>query len=263
VTAVLRRSAAALAAATLASGLAAGLAGCSSPAPAGRHGTSEDRGAAAQPSPSAPRSASPAVSGPPVADRALGSFSLLPAQGPGYLAPGSDPRALPGDVLIADEDNNRLLLVDPRGRIRWRFPSPGDVPPGYVFGPPDDAFISPDGRAIIATQETYDTVSLIDIASRRITARYGHPAAPGSAPGFFSHPDDAMLLPGGDLLLADIVNCRILLLAPGPWHVIRQFGATGSCFHDPPADFGSPNGVFPLDDGNFLVTRSTATGWTR
>jgi len=97
-------------------------------------------------------------------------------------------------------------------------------------------------------------VSVIDIATRRIMRSYGHPATPGSAPGFFSHPDDAMLLPGGDLLLADIVNCRILLLSPGPWHVVRQLGTTGGCGHDPPAAFGSPNGVFPLDDGTFLVT---------
>jgi PQQ-like domain len=239
-----------MAAAALATGLAAGLGGCSAPGPAGQPSPGQGRSTAAQPS----RPASPAVSAPPAADRAVGSFGLLPAAGPGYLAPGSDPGALPGDVLIADEDNNRLLLVDPQGRIRWQFPGPGDLPRGYVFGPPDDAFISPDGRVIIATQEIYDTVSLINIAARRVTARYGHPATPGSAAGFFSHPDDAMLLPGGDLLLADIMNCRILLLAPGPWHVRRQLGTTGSCFHDPPASFGSPNGVFPLDDGNFLVT---------
>jgi len=186
--------------------------------------------------------------------RAPGAFRMLPARGRGHLAPGSDPRALPGDVLIADEGNNRLLLVDPHGRIRWRFPRRGDMPRGHAFGPPDDAFISPDGRAIIATQEMYDTVSVINIATRHITRRYGHPGVPGSAPGFFSHPDDAMRLPGGDLLLADIMNCRIFLLSPGRWHVIRQFGSTSSCIHDPPASFGSPNGVFPLRNGHFLVT---------
>ena len=107
------------------------------------------RGAAAQPS------------SPP----STGAFRLLPASGRGHLAPGSDPGALPGDVLIADEDNNRLLLVDPQGRIRWQFPGPGDLPRGQVFGPPDDAFVSPDGRAVIATQEMYDTVSVINIAT--------------------------------------------------------------------------------------------------
>ncbi len=239
-----------MAAAALATALAAGLAGCASPASGGRRDPGSERTAVAQASPAVPRAAGT----PSALDRAPSAFGLLPARGRGHLAPGSDPRALPGDVLIADENNNRLLLVDPHGRIRWRFPRRGDMPRGHAFGPPDDAFISPDGRAIIATQEMYDTVSVINIATRHITRRYGHPGVPGSAPGFFSHPDDAMRLPGGDLLLADIMNCRIFLLSPGRWHVIRQFGSTSSCTHDPPASFGSPNGVFPLRNGHFLVT---------
>jgi outer membrane protein assembly factor BamB len=182
------------------------------------------------------------------------AFSLRPPTGPGNLAPGSDPSALPGDVLIADENNNRLLLVDPYGRVRWQFPASGTLPGGGIFGPPDDAFVSPNGRDIVATQEENDTVSVVSIADSRVVASYGHPGTPGSAPDYFSHPDDAMVLPGGDLLLADIINCRILLLAPGPWQVVRQFGSAGSCYHDPPATFGSPNGVFPLTDGHYLVT---------
>ena len=181
-------------------------------------------------------------------------FRLLPATGPGALAPGSDPSALPADVLIADEYNHRLLLVDPQGRIRWQFPAGPTLPGGGVFGPPDDAFISPNGQEIVATQEEYETVSLIGIAGNSVLATFGHPGTPGSAPGYLSHPDDAMLLPDGDLLLADIMNCRILLFAPGPWHLLRQFGTTSLCYHNPPVSFGSPNGVFPMTDGNFLVT---------
>ena len=45
------------------------------------------------------------------------------------LRPGSDPSVLPGPVLIADSDNNRLLEVDPRGHVLWRFPAPGDLAP--------------------------------------------------------------------------------------------------------------------------------------
>ena len=49
---------------------------------------------------------------------------LAPTASPGWLAPGSDPSALPADVLIADHHNNRLLIIDPQGRIRWEFPGP-------------------------------------------------------------------------------------------------------------------------------------------
>lgn len=235
-----------LAAVVLAIGLAVGLAGSSTGSgrrAAGQHGLTRQAAAS---------SPTDRPSGPPW--QSPSAFSLLPADGPGYLAPGSDPSALPGDVLIADEDNNRLLLVDPLGRIRWQFPASGRMPGGGAFGPPDDAFVSPDGRDIVATQEMADTVSVVSIAGARVIASYGHPDTPGSAPDYFSHPDDAMVLPGGDLLLADIINCRMLVLAPGPWQVVRQFGSTGLCYHDPPATFGSPNGVFPLTGGRYLVT---------
>jgi hypothetical protein len=45
----------------------------------------------------------------------------------GVLEPGSDPSVLPGPVLIADRDNNRLIEVSPAGRVLWRFPAPGDL----------------------------------------------------------------------------------------------------------------------------------------
>jgi hypothetical protein len=248
-----RQSAAALASAAvgaLALALLGGLAGCGPSAPDGH---------ARQPSPnptSAQSSATPSGNAPSSADASpvVNAFHLTPPRGRGYLAPGSDPSALPGDVLIADEDNHRLLLVDPFGRIRWQFPGPDTARQARVFGSPDDAFISPDGSAIVATEEMDDAVALINIAGNRVTRRYGKLYVPGSARGYFSHPDDAMLLPGGDLLLADIINCRILILSPGRWHVVRKLGTTGICGHRPPTLFGSPNGVFPLTDGHFLVT---------
>jgi outer membrane protein assembly factor BamB len=173
-------------------------------------------------------------------------------QGASHLSPGSDPFALPGDVLIADRSNNRLLVVDPRGRIVWRFPSPGD---SSTLPLPDDAFFFPDSREIVATQEDVDVVSVIDVASRRVVWRYGAVDAPGSSPDRLAHPDDAMPLPGGSIVAADIENCRLVLLHP-PSH--RLVGATGSpaegCVHDPPRAWGSPNGAFPLEGGGTLVT---------
>ncbi|HSR84759.1 MAG TPA: PQQ-binding-like beta-propeller repeat protein [Streptosporangiaceae bacterium] len=200
---------------------------------------------------SAASSGDPAASG---SQPGRSAFRMLPATGPGYLTPGSDPRALPGDVLIADANNRRLLLVDPQGRVRWVFPGSAGSLNASRFGRPDDAFISRDGNMIVATQEEDDSVAVINIATGRVTESYGHLDVPGAAAGYFSHPDDAMLLPGGDLLLADIINCRILILAPGRWHVLRQFGTTSACSHSPPAYFGSPNGAFPMANGHALIT---------
>jgi DNA-binding beta-propeller fold protein YncE len=177
------------------------------------------------------------------------------ATGPGALIPGSDPSVLPADVLIADHRNNRLLIVDPQGRTRWEFPRPGDLAPGQTFRVPDDAFFSPDGKYIIATQEDDFVISVISVAASRIVYRYGVPGVPGSGPNHLSNPDDAMLTPGGVIVSADIKNCRVVLITP-PAHVLTRAIGNGTlgCDHDPPRRFGSPNGAFPMTDGRYLVT---------
>jgi DNA-binding beta-propeller fold protein YncE len=185
---------------------------------------------------------------------------LWPAHGRGHLAPHSDPSVLPGDILIADDWSNRLLIVDPQGRVRWQFPRPGDLAPGQHFMLPDDAFFSPNGRDIIATEEEYSTVSVISIARHKIIYRYGTPGVPGSGPNFVSNPDDAMMMPGGDMITADIKNCRVLLLSPPARQVHRPrriLGTTGVCGHNPPHEFGSPNGAFPATNGSYIITEIT------
>ena len=171
--------------------------------------------------------------------------------GRGHLVPGSDPSVLPADVLIADRSNNRLLVVDPQGRIVWRFPRPGS----RSLPLPDDAFFSPDGRQIVVTEEDVDAVSVVDIASRRIAWRYGVLNTPGSSANRLAHPDDAMLLPDGSILVADIENCRLILLRQPRQVPVRAAGSPlQGCVHDPPRAWGSPNGAFPLQGGGALVT---------
>ena len=180
---------------------------------------------------------------------------LAPDRGHGHLARGSDPSALPADVLIADHLNNRLVIVDPQGRIRWMFPRPGDLAHGQTFLVPDDAFFSPDGRYIVATQEDDQVVSVINVAAHKIVYRYGMPGAPGIGPNRVDNPDDAMMAPNGDIIFADIKNCRIVVVKPPAHRPLRIIGqANNACFHDPPRGFASPNGAFPMTNGSYVVT---------
>jgi len=172
----------------------------------------------------------------------------------GNLRGGSDPGVLPGPVLIADRDNNRLLEVSPTGRILWRFPQPGDLARGQSFLLPDDAFYSPDGREVVVTQEDDFAVSILDVAHPQIVFRYGHPGVPGAEPGYLHNPDDAMLTPGGAVLAADIKNCRLIVIRPPAQHLTRQLGQTGNCTHEPGVSYGSPNGAFPMSNGDTVVT---------
>jgi DNA-binding beta-propeller fold protein YncE len=170
------------------------------------------------------------------------------------LAPGSDPSILPGPVLIADRDNNRLLEVSPTGAILWRFPEPGDLHPGQTFDLPDDAFFSPDGSRVIVTQEDDFAISVIDRATDRIVYRYGHPGTPGATPGYLHNPDDALLMPSGNILTADIKNCRVIVIHPPAHALVRQLGQTGICEHRLGATYGSPNGAFPMAGGDTAIT---------
>lgn len=155
--------------------------------------------------------------------------------------------------MIADEANNRIIVVDPSGKRRWIFPQKGDLKPGQSFRTPDDVFLSPDGKSIIATESEHQMVSIIDIATRKITYEYGVPSQGSTKVGHLNNPDDAMQLPDGRLIVADIKNCRILFINPKNSKT-THLGTTGRCYHNPPTSFGSPNGAFPMKDGRYLIT---------
>ncbi len=57
--------------------------------------------------------------------------------------------ALPGAIVIADEGNNRIVLVDANGKVQWTFPQKGDLAPGQSFKTPDDALMLPDGLQLV------------------------------------------------------------------------------------------------------------------
>ncbi len=169
-----------------------------------------------------------------IAQHALG---LLPiARGP-----------LPGYLLIADRDNNRAIIVSPSKRIVWE---------ATGLRGPDDTFFTPGYRSVITNEEFNDTLTEVSVRTKARIWRYGHDAVAGSSPGYLNAPDDAYRLPGGDTTIADIKNCRIVQLTHAK-RIRRILG--GSCVHDPPRGFASPNGDTPLPDGGLLVTE--IGGW--
>ena len=167
---------------------------------------------------------SPPAADPPATANAPAQPAPKPAvQPPAHpkTRPGSNPSVLPGNVLVADKANNRLLEIDPYGRVVWRFPRPGDLAPGQTFQVPDDAFYTPNGRSIVATQEDDFAISAVDVVIIGSPTGTASPASRARAPDHLYNPDDAMMLPGGQILTADIKNCRICwspaaLPLPGP-----------------------------------------------
>ncbi len=194
-------------------------------------------GGAGAPSTTATRRAAPAPRPRPRTDPAWTALRL----------PRVPPGPVPGYVLIADRNNDRLLLVSPAKKVVWSFAG---------LRGPDDAFFAPGWRSVMTNEEFDDTLHQVALRPRRIVWSYGHAAVPGSSPGYLDTPDDAYRLPNGETTVADIRNCRIVQLTRRG-RVARVLG--GSCTHDPPAGFASPNGDTPLPDGGLLVTE--IGGW--
>ena len=156
---------------------------------------------------------------------------------------------LPGDLLIADRGNDRMLIVNPAHRILWTFPSrPGQV---HLYFD-DDTFFTPGGRRIISNQEENHQIVEISYPSGRLVWSYGHPGVPGSGPGYLNTPDDAYALPHHLVIVADAYNCRVLELRGS--RIVRSIGQAGHCVHDPPRYLGAVNGDTPLPNHHILVS---------
>jgi len=164
---------------------------------------------------------------------------------------------LPGDLLIADSYNNRILIVTPNKRIVWQFPAPGHRA-NRAFSRPDDAFFGPHFNEIITNEEAFQTIAIINFRQRRVVWEYGHHGVAGSLPGYLNTPDDAFLYAraGGDLVtVADIVNQRILFIHRANKAIVKQYGQTDVQAVNPPTTYGAPNGDFPAPHGGTLITQ--------
>jgi hypothetical protein len=170
------------------------------------------------------------------------------------LAP---PGPIPGYLLIADRGNNRMLLVDSAKHVYWTYPGTGFTPAmPFVFG--DDTFFGPRIDRIISNQEDQQTIQIISFPGKRVLWRYGHVNVIGSSAGYLHTPDDAYLLPNGLVTVADAYNCRVLFIDHAH-RIVRQYGTTGVCRHNPPAQLGPINGATPLPDGGTLVSEITGS----
>lgn len=163
---------------------------------------------------------------------------------------------LPGDVLIADSYNNRILIVTPGKRIVWQFPSPSHPDPSFFR--PDDAFFGPGFnqhyKEIITNEEDNGTIAIIGLRQNKVVWTYGTPGVEGSGPNQLNFPDDAILHNNGIITVADIRNQRILFINRATHQIVKQYGRTGVYDPNPPATYGAPNGDFPGPNGEMLIT---------
>jgi hypothetical protein len=223
----------------------------------GRGGSSHSRSGAAH----RDGGTSAVISGGPLAPKSVGGVAALwasknvvgmqPGTAAAYEAASKLP-GLPGYLMIADRGNNRILVVDARHNVIFRYPAKGDK--GHLFYD-DDTFVEPGGAGIISNEEDNHAIVQVGLADRKLKVLFGHPGQPGSDGTHVNTPDDAYMLPDGSFTVADAYNCRILFIRGG--RIVRGYGHAGVCRHDPPRYFGSVNGDTPVPGGGVMVSEIT------
>ena len=191
------------------------------------------------------------VPGGPLAPASVGGLASL-------WAPQNVVGTQPGGyVLVADRGNNRVLVLSPQGQVVFTYPTPEDLSQGRRLVYNDDTFVEPGGQSLIANEEDNHAIVRIGLADHSLTVLFGHPGEPGSNSTHLRTPDDAYTLPDGSFTVADAYNCRILFIKEA--RIVREYGHSGECTHDPPRYFGAVNGDTPVPGGGVLVSEITGS----
>ncbi len=180
----------------------------------------------------------------------------------GTAQSGGDGGGVEGDVLIADQYNNRVIEVTRLGQIVWSFGDGSSVPGPTSVVAPNDAERLPNGQTLISGTGTGagtepacpadgggcpdNRVIIVDDATHAIVWQYG--------PDGLASPVAATLVPtsgGPHVLITDQGNARVIEIDHATMNIAWQF---------PPAQGAStaqtlnnPNSAERLANGNTLI----------
>lgn len=173
----------------------------------------------------------------------------------GEAGPKGDGGA-PGNVVIADQYNNRVIEVDPSGNIVWSFGDGTDVPgPTSVVGPNDSERL-PNGQTLISGTGIPTPMAGCSLDGGcpdnrvLIVDHDGGIAWVYDDNGKLNTPVCAVYLPNGNVLITDQGNARVIEVTSQKNIVWTYQPTTG----DGGFALNSPNSAERLANGNTLVT---------
>jgi hypothetical protein len=168
--------------------------------------------------------------------------------------------------LIADQFNNRVIEVDPRGNIVWQFGlGPTDFSPASIIGVNDAQRVgaltlmagtgTPGGQpeAPNCTDPNGcpdNRVLLVDRAGR-ILWQYGQFGVTGAGPDQLNTPVQNTWIPGGHILITDQANERIIEVNLAK-QIVWQYGTTAVSGNGP-EQLNNPNCAELLENGHVLI----------
>ncbi|HZD13104.1 MAG TPA: hypothetical protein VE177_06260, partial [Candidatus Binatus sp.] len=143
----------------------------------------------------------------------------------------------PGNILITDQFNNRVIEIAPDGRIVWQFGNgPGDTSAGSIAGT-NDAERVPGGLTLISgtgvppgfepnckkTGCIDNRVLLVDRGDN-IVWQYGQFGVTGFGPNQLNTPVQNTFLANGNVLITDQANERIIEVQQSTKDIVWQYG---------------------------------------
>ncbi len=184
----------------------------------------------------------------------MAAAAILAAQG--VRAASGDETAFnePGNVLISDQFNNRVVEVDAKKHLVWSFGSGGPAQctagAGTVIAPNDVERLA-EGLTLIAGTGTGscpdNRVIVVDQAGN-IVWQYGQGGVAGSSPGLLNVPVFAIETPSHTFLITDQANNRIIEVDQNHNIVYEYNPPAGN-----PGALNNPNSAELLGNGNILI----------
>lgn len=166
----------------------------------------------------------------------------------------------PGNILIADQFNNRVIEIDPAGDIVWSFGhGPDDFSAKSIIGCNDAQRIldftlmagtgTPPGVIPQAPNGAADNRVLLVNRQGHIVWQYGKFGQTGSGPDLLSTPVQNTFLPNFHILITDQGNNRIIEVN---FHkqIVWQYPGSNM---NPDDQLNSPNSAELLENGHILI----------
>lgn len=192
-----------------------------------------------------------------------GSESDLSGTGGAQQVPGEQHRLVfnePGNVLISDQFNNRVIEVTPDGDIVWSFGrGPNDFTAKSVIGVNDAQRVgaltlmagtgTPAGVIPQAPDGFADNRVMLVTPSGMIAWQYGQFNQTGDGPNLLNTPVQCTYVPGAHVLITDQGNQRIIEVDMAK-RIVWEFPGPDTTAAD---QLNSPNSAERLANGNTLI----------
>ncbi|MGI8825639.1 MAG: hypothetical protein ACR2JC_08335 [Chloroflexota bacterium] len=183
--------------------------------------------------------------------------------GSGQIARASEFN-VPGNIVIADQFNNRVVEVNAEHHVVWSFGNGSSVAgPHSVVGPNDAERVgeltlvsgtgTPAGADPSCTSSTGcpDNRVMLIGPDGGIVWQYGQAGVSGSGFNRLNTPVCSVYLPNGHILITDQANERVIEVTRDK-HIVWQHGTTGTTGSGPD-QLNNPNSAERLANGDTLI----------